>query len=245
MRDSLSGKVQEARDVHGKDGLGNTFLPPSKTKIKNLNASALIFDLLTKEKNIDLVAIGPLTNIAKVIELNGDNIVAIEEIIVMGGFQPSSKDTDRTFEFNISCDPQAAKQVIMSPFNKLLVDLSITSEVILKKKHIEYFKKYESRFARFIVEILNHSLNHNRAFRKLDGVFIHDVVACAIAEDRSLAKFEEVCIDVDIFVNKGRINKVKGRSNIKLCTWFDSGKFVDLFIEKIDSLINRHTISVN
>lgn len=53
--------------VHGKDGLGNTFLPPPKTnKIENSASEFLVGKVSEFPGEVSVLALGPLTNLALV-----------------------------------------------------------------------------------------------------------------------------------------------------------------------------------
>jgi len=238
----LSGTVMEARSTHGKDGLGNTFLPPPKIKAASFNAINLIIEILNRENNVILVAIGPLTNIAKVIDMIEHKKEArnsIKEIIIMGGVLNLSGGLRELKEFNISSDIDAASRVFASPIEKRLVSLDITSQVFLEKIHIDHFKKFKSRLAAFIVDILSFAFNYNRIFRKIEGIFIHDAVVLGIAMDNNLGRFKGLNLKVDTEFERGRILEIKGKPNMQVCIGFERKKFLELFIDRLDFIIDK------
>lgn len=234
----LRRKSLEPRDSHGRDGLGNTFLPPPKTKAKSLDALNLIVELFRQKDSLSLIATGPLTNIARLTRYFRGLQTSSSEFVISGGVMGISGYTNRIKDFNISLDPEAAGEVFNAPIKKKLISLDITSQILLGKEHIAHFKKFRSRLASFIVDILSYSFNYNCLIRKIDGIFVHDAVVASVALYNELGRFEDLALGVNL--SSGKIGRIKGKPNMQLCTWIDKEKFIDMFIEKLDSLIQTH-----
>ena len=73
-------------EVHGKDGLGNSNLPIPKIKPISKHAVDFIIDtIMNNPKEITLVPVGPLTNIAIAVVKEPRLKDYVKEVIVMGG----------------------------------------------------------------------------------------------------------------------------------------------------------------
>ncbi len=233
----LRRKSLKPRASHGKDGLGNTFLPP-RTKAKTLNAINLIVELFKQKGKFNLITTGPLTNIARLTRHFRGLETRVRELVISGGVGGISGYTNRLEDFNISFDPEAAREVFNAPIKKKLISLDVTSQILLGRAHIAHFKKFRSRVASFIVDILNYSFNYNRLIRKINGIFVHDAVVTAIALYGNLGRFENLALSVN--ESSGKITRIKGRPNMQLCTWVDKEKFIDMFIERLDLLVGNN-----
>lgn len=74
----------DARDTHGMDGLGESFLPEVSSGCEKQSAVDFLTEILEKEK-ISIIALGPMTNLAKVFSKKPELIQNVEELVSMGG----------------------------------------------------------------------------------------------------------------------------------------------------------------
>lgn len=122
--------------VHGESGLGGID-PSIPTDLTN-NAVEKILSIVNEYKSITLIALGPLTNIAKAIQNDANIMKNVEEIIIMGGAIRVPGNKNRVAEFNMFVDPEAADIVLKFPVKKILVPLDACNHV---KLYLEDFKK--------------------------------------------------------------------------------------------------------
>ena len=71
---------------------------------------------------VDLVSIGPMTNIAVAFQRAPELAAKVGRLVIMGG----SLHSERKVESNIKCDPAAAAYVFDLPVAKVLVPLDVT-----------------------------------------------------------------------------------------------------------------------
>jgi len=99
--------------VHGEDGLGDVGIPESRRKCQD-EPAALALIRLAKENpgELDLLAIGPLTNLALALRLDPELPSRYKRLVIMGGAYLGQGNTENPpAEFNIFSDPDAAKVV--------------------------------------------------------------------------------------------------------------------------------------
>ena len=111
-----SGIVEEglnASSVHGEDGLGGVDLPVSKRKIEDKPAALALIDLANQQPGeLELIAIGPLTNLALALRLDPELPSTFKKLVIMGGaYYGKGNTTNFTSEFNLFADPDAAAVV--------------------------------------------------------------------------------------------------------------------------------------
>lgn len=104
-----------ADSVHGFDGLGDAVPAPAKEEqvLDSRPAWQLICELArSAPKDITLITLGPLTNVAHAIGHDPEGVRHLKEIVSMGGvfFEPGTVAPDA--EFNVAADPDAAKIVM-------------------------------------------------------------------------------------------------------------------------------------
>ena len=116
---------------HGANGAGGL----QQTATNNANSqSAVEFMAQTLRRNavpVDIVAIGPLTNIAQLIAKHPSVIPKIGKITLMGGVFNEPGNTTQYAEFNAYNDPIAMQTVLHAPIKKVVVPANVCKKVVL------------------------------------------------------------------------------------------------------------------
>lgn len=104
--------------VHGGDGFGDLNLQESvdMSLLQSKHAVNAIADIVqANKKDIELVFVGPLTNLAVAIRMYGPAIVEnIKAMWIMGGNHLGIGNITKSAEFNFFTDPEAAHVVLSS-----------------------------------------------------------------------------------------------------------------------------------
>lgn len=111
-----------AFDAHGSDGLGDIGLVPVRLKEQTGSGAAKIIELLKESEagEIDIVALGPLTNLALAARLDEDAFKKAGRIIIMGSAGLGDGNVSPVAEFNIWQDAEAAKIVLDTGHERLI-----------------------------------------------------------------------------------------------------------------------------
>lgn len=126
--------------VHGKSGLEG--IDPKIEPNLTGNAAEKIIELVEKNPyEMTIVALGPLTNIAKAIQKSPEIMKKAKEMVIMGGAIKVAGNKNRVAEFNIFVDPEAADIVFRFPVKKILVPLDACNNV---KMQLEDFEKIKN-----------------------------------------------------------------------------------------------------
>jgi len=113
----------DASYVHGKDGLGGIPFPAPTLKVQKMHAVDYIIDtILTAEKPIDWITLGPLTNAALAI-LKEPRITKNVSMLTMMAGGVNAGNVTPAAEFNVYADPEAARVVFESDLAKTMVPL--------------------------------------------------------------------------------------------------------------------------
>lgn len=101
---------------HGQDGLGDSGYPPPPRSASTEHAVHALIRLASESPGqLNLVAIGPLTNIAMATRLDPSLPQKYKRLVVMGGaIHAHGNSWNRAAEFNFYCDPEAAAVVFNS-----------------------------------------------------------------------------------------------------------------------------------
>lgn len=102
----------------------------TSTQLQPKPAVDFIIDTIKAHPHdVSILAIGPLTNIAKAMQKAPEIVPLIKQIIYMGGAVHVAGNTTKTAEFNWWFDPEAAQYVVRQPVPQVVVPLDVTDTV--------------------------------------------------------------------------------------------------------------------
>jgi purine nucleosidase/non-specific riboncleoside hydrolase len=121
----LTQPIIDARHVHGDDGLGGAVRPARTDAPASSDAIGLLCrmfrDAARKGEKVDILMIGPLTNLALALRLEPAIIEGIGTLTIMGGTVYGRGNTTPAAEFNIYADPEAAQIVFSAAIETVIV----------------------------------------------------------------------------------------------------------------------------
>lgn len=132
----LRGRYVYARYFHGPRGLTGRLPEPRVAAADGLNAvEAIASRIESADAPITLVALGPLTNVARLIERRPDAAKGLSTVFVMGGAVDVPGNVTPYAEFNTYSDPEAAQVVFQSGVDVRLIGLDVCNPVYLERSH--------------------------------------------------------------------------------------------------------------
>ncbi len=171
----------------GKNGLCEYEFSKSDILAQGLNAIDFIYNSAVNEEKLTIIAIGPMSNIAKALIKYPDLKDMNVEIITMAGYYKvnSSIDVKRS-EWNVLVDPEAFEIVCNSGIPMYSLGLDVSSN--LKNEHvydiIDNCNKSESMD--FLVHAKEYYLSKNLSPKSL----LVDSLPVAFTINRGIAKFK-------------------------------------------------------
>jgi purine nucleosidase len=194
----LVREAQFAGEVHGDDGLGNTVTGAAPGADTGESAPEQIVRLAREEPGAyDLLATGPLTNLAIALILEPELPKLIRSVVVMGGAADASGNMSPLAEANIWHDPEAAKLVFDAPWAVTMVGLDVTNRTMLDEAAIARIADGTSEKARFATAILRHYLDFYEMITGRRASPLHDPTAAAVYADPDLV-LEAYDANVDV-----------------------------------------------
>ncbi len=168
MRDAVT-----AENVHGKDGMGDIGLPVPDMRPENEHAVSAILRLVKENPGeIEIVALGPVTNLALAIMMDPDTMKLTKHIYSMGSGGYGMGNVTSVAEFNVFVDAEAYKIMVESAVPKTLVGIDICwlPGAFFEEDEIEEIRREGpvSRFAMDCNETLIQYCLKTRGKRKLD-----------------------------------------------------------------------------
>jgi purine nucleosidase len=173
---------------HGADGLGNHHFPPAKIRPKSEHAVDAILRVIRENPGIELVTLGPLTNVALAIARDPGIVQNVSRCIVMGGNPCCEGNVTPAAEYNIWCDPEAAQIVFRIGMKIELIGWQLCRGAAnLLESDIAHVRAMNTKLAHFAIDINRTAMEANRAQSGEIGIALPDPVAMAVAIDPTIA----------------------------------------------------------
>jgi purine nucleosidase len=126
----LKGRFSYAYHFHGPGGMtGRMPIPTSRPH--QAGATDLIVRMAARHRGrLSIIALGPLTNVARALLQEPRIVEWTREIVVMGGAVEAAGNVTPSAEFNFYNDPLAAQMVLTSGIPVTLVGLDVCSKTV-------------------------------------------------------------------------------------------------------------------
>lgn len=127
----LERKGFDVAEIHGEDGLGGVAFPEPIRPPQGSDAAHWLARLLDDlpPQTLDVLALGPLTNLARLVIDRPDAALRLRRVVAMGGAISERGNVGPRAEFNIAADPEAARIVLSAGLPLTLVPLEVTRRV--------------------------------------------------------------------------------------------------------------------
>jgi purine nucleosidase len=251
----LFQKLITAEFWHGKNGLANIELPPSKCKADPRFGPDLIIEMVhAAPHEITLVPIGPLTNIALAIQKDPSMVPLVKEVILMGG-SISGGNVNAAAEANMYNDPEAAQIVFQAGWPLTMVGLDVGDKTLLSRKHLEQLGQKHGPVSDFIYGVAKFLIELSEKFGE-GGTPMYDPLAVGVAIDAALVTAPPMHVDVEtrgeftrgetVANRRGAVERnvlhgeryvIEGidkvEPNAKVCTAVQAERFLQLFVSRI------------
>ena len=251
----LFQKLITAEFWHGKNGLANIELPPSKCKVDPRFGPDLIIQLVhASPHEITLVPVGPLTNIALAVEKDPTIVPLVKEVILMGG-SIKGGNVNAAAEANIYNDPEAAQIVFQAGWPLTMVGLDVGDKTLFSQKYLDQLGQTHGPINDFIYSVAKYLIALSAQFGS-PGTPMYDPMAVGVAIDSTLVKAPEMHVDVETRGEFTRGETVANRNgyiernvlhgdhyviegvdkvtpNAKVCVDVEADRFLQLFVSRI------------
>jgi purine nucleosidase len=251
----LFQKLTTAEFWHGKNGLANIELPPSKCKVDARFAPDLIIEMVhAAPHEITLVPIGPLTNIALAVEKDPSIVPLVKEVILMGG-SISGGNVNAAAEANIANDPEAAQIVFQAGWPVTMVGLDVSNKTLFTKKQLEQLGQAHGPVSDFIYSVASYLIDLSAKYG-FSGTAMYDPLAVGVAIDATLVTAPAMHVDVETRGEFTRGETVANRqgyiernvlhgdhyviealdkvpANAKVCLGVDANRFLEMYVARV------------
>jgi purine nucleosidase len=184
---------------HGRDGLGDHGYPPPRRAAEKQSATDAIIDTIESHPGLVMVTLGPLTNVALALQKKPGIASKVSRCVVMGGAPCCEGNVTPAAEYNIWCDPEAARIVVRSGLPIELVGWHLCrGKAVLNPSDIQQVLSFGTSVANFAIECNSRALQAFLEQSGEHGISLPDPVAMAIALDPSMVTSQsEHFVDVE------------------------------------------------
>ncbi|HJP41510.1 MAG TPA: nucleoside hydrolase, partial [Dehalococcoidia bacterium] len=183
--------------VHGEFGLDGVNLPEPGVDLTPGHAVDFIIDRARSSEELAIIALGPLTNVAAVLQREPALTSGISGIWLMGGsFGPGN--VSPAAEFNIAFDPEAADVVFAAGIPLRMCGLNLTRQVGAGDKEINRFRAISNRIGPVVADLVQFHRKRTRDVYGSDTVPIHDACAVASFVAPELITFRRMHVGVEL-----------------------------------------------
>ena len=227
------GDNAEGEEVHGADGLAGLnprALERSEAEDPGVAVDRMIqfYDSLDR---VDVIATGPLTNLAALLRRCPAIGNKIGRLVIMGGALEVEGNVTPYAEFNFFADPEAARVVLSCRIPILLVSLDVTHGCLLTPELVNRLSR-EGRFEEALHRLVEHYCGYYMESRHFAGCPLHDPLAVGAVIDSSFVQVREASLAVEKSgPRKGQVRAVGKRGSVEVCSGVDSERFLDYFVE--------------
>ena len=233
----LSEALGEDSVVHGRDGLGDLEWDEPTVALDPRDGVAMTADLIGQGP-LTIVAIGPLTNLAVLLQRYPGIDANVEQLVVMGGASFQGNVTPAA-EFNIWADPEAARVVFEANWPITLMPLDLTHQAFLNDDDLAYLDSLGTHVGRRTAAMLEPYAQFHDEWYANRNVIMHDAMAVYELIDPTAIEKQgvRVAVAVDGIHSRGATfidrRRQHADSRVRVGTSVDNERFRALVRERL------------
>jgi inosine-uridine nucleoside N-ribohydrolase len=162
--------------LHGPDGLGGLNFPCAELHHAH-PSDKLIVDLVRQNpKEVTLIALSPLTVLARAFDRDPDLPGLVNRIVCLGGAWHEPGNASAVAEFHFYCDPPAARQVLLCTAPLTLIPLDVSRKLLFSPSDLLDLPSPESRTCSFLRQIVPFGIGATSSLYGIEGFHLKDVL---------------------------------------------------------------------
>lgn len=194
----LATPVDTSPFVHGSNGMGDMPLREPTMAESPLRApQAIIETILSHPKEITLLPIGPLTNIAIALLLEPSIVDLVKEVVIMGGAVRCPGNITPCAEANFYHDPHAAQIVMSASWPIYLAPLDVCNLAMIPQGLLDKICGANKPLTPYIAGALPFYRKFLEIFEMYDRADFPDALAAAFLLQPGLFTLEDVPLYIE------------------------------------------------
>jgi inosine-uridine nucleoside N-ribohydrolase len=230
----LRASTVTAAHIHGVDGRHGVPLPPPGD-LPSEEATTVFRRSLEERGARTILALGPLTNLARLLE-EAPDLLGGTEVVWMGGTRTAGNVTP-VAEFNCYVDPDAAEAVLASGLPMRIVGLDVTRRVALRPADVPPDRFGSGPRASMLTKLLDRLMEAEGKAHGERSAILHDPCAVAAILAPRHFRFEACGLAVRLGTgqDRGQLIPVDGArsATIRYAADVDAKAVVSLCLERL------------
>ncbi|THG30935.1 nucleoside hydrolase [Naasia lichenicola] len=178
--------------IHGRNGVGDIDLPRGGEPVEGDAADLLISLAYEYPGELEIIAVGPMTNLAIALQRDAELASLIRRVTIMGGAAMVPGNLSAAAEANIGHDPEAAQAVFHAPWPLTMVGLDVTLGHTIALEEQWRLTSSDSLCAQAIGRMLELYFDFHVEIFGERCAALHDPLAVAIATGEAIATLAPV-----------------------------------------------------
>jgi purine nucleosidase len=203
----LTRSLEDASWFHGQDGLGDHGYQPTTRAAESGFAVDAIVRIIEANPGIELITLGPLTNLALALRQSPNLAANVGRCVVMGGAPSCEGNVTPAAEYNFWVDPEAARTILRSHLPIELVGWQLSrGAAVVNGQEIDDILALQTKFAEFAIRANDTAARAYRTQTGEEGVALPDPTAMAILLDPALSLISSdhyMDVQVDSGITRG------------------------------------------
>ena len=257
----LLRRLEISPETHGPHGLGYATPPEPTIPLSARFGPEVIVDAARRRPGeVTLVTLGPLTNLAVAVLAEPRLPRLLKRWVAMAGAFRVPGNTTPVSEWNVHCDPEAARIALgawqtavdedETSVRALVMGLDVTERARLLPGHLEALAAQggEAPLTAFARDALRFYFEFHARYDGFYGAFVHDPFVVAAALDPTLVRTEPASVDVDTGGGPGDGQTIADwrrttgrRPNADVAVEGDAPAFLERFVSRVGGLAARRT----
>ncbi|MFI4873882.1 MAG: nucleoside hydrolase [Blastopirellula sp. JB062] len=243
----ISAPPVDGTELNGADGLANLQLVVSSLHQRHPAEKLICDEIRAAPEEVTIVALGPMTNIARALQRDPTIAAQIGRIVIMGGSVDCIGNITPAAEFNCHFDAIAAQTVFHSRTTKTLVPLDVTRQATFGLDLLDQLPNVESSPAsQLLHQMLPFVYRSHRQALGIEGIYLNDAVALAAVLNPEFFEMEEFAGDVEtsgeitlgatIFDRREHRNRA---TNMEVAAKIEVAQVQELIVQGLRTAIRR------
>jgi purine nucleosidase len=227
----LARPLEDASWFHGQDGLGDQGYRPANRTADDEPAVDAMVRVIAANPGIEVITLGPLTNLALALERQPSLAANVSRCVVMGGAPSCEGNVTPAAEYNFWVDPEAARVVLRSKLPIELAGWQLSRRAaVVNGREIEKILALRTKFADFAIRSNETAAGAYQLQTGERGIALPDPIAMAILLEPALslvASSHWMDVPVDSGITRGmsvvdRLGVAEDARN--RAVWAEAGK---------------------
>ena len=238
----LTRDQHDATSYHGQDGRAGIPIPALDRRPLP-SAETVLLSSLREQKVDQVLALGPLTNLAALLEQEPE-CLAQTELIWMGGTLSEGNVTGLA-EFNAYADPAAAERVLEAQTQLRIVGLDVTRDTHIVPSMLPRGRFGDTEMGRLIWNVLQAQLRAEEPVHGTPRATLHDPCALLACLPLDLVRWEPKSLEIHLEDDHERGRMREQNQDLRRASYaseVDTERATELFLTRLKHYASGQSI---